>query len=167
MVEIQGEPYLSAAEACELLGVKPATLYAYVSRGVLRSYRQGIKRARLYRRGDVQRVLHLRPSRGTRLKAALRACASSHDHERAHMARALRDAPSWLLSEPLIQSALETLRNDRIPLVRADAAWSEHCHVRQTVKQKIVYRLLYPMLNRVHGVRSRAVQLARRARRSA
>jgi excisionase family DNA binding protein len=66
VIEIQGEPYLSAAEACELLGVKPATLYAYVSRGVLKSYRQGIKRARLYRRGDVQRVLHLRPSRGTR-----------------------------------------------------------------------------------------------------
>jgi excisionase family DNA binding protein len=66
VIEIQGEPYLSAAEACELLGVKPATLYAYVSRGVLKSYRQGIKRARLYRRGDVQRVLHLRPSRGPR-----------------------------------------------------------------------------------------------------
>ena len=66
VIEIQGEPYLSAAEACELLGVKPATLYAYVSRGVLKSYRQGIKRARLYRRSDVQRVLHLRPSRGTR-----------------------------------------------------------------------------------------------------
>jgi excisionase family DNA binding protein len=64
VVEIQGEPYLSAAEACELLGVKPATLYAYVSRGVLRSYRQGIRRARLYRRRDLQRVLHLRPSRG-------------------------------------------------------------------------------------------------------
>src|SRR5467141_743874 len=56
MIEIQGEPYLSAAEACELLGVKPATLYAHVSRGVLKSYRQGIKRARLYRRGDVQRA---------------------------------------------------------------------------------------------------------------
>lgn len=66
MIEIQGEPYLSAAEACELLGVKPATLYAYVSRGVLRSYRQGIKRARLYRSTDLQRVLHLRPSRGRR-----------------------------------------------------------------------------------------------------
>ena len=66
MIEIQGEPYLSAAEACELLGVKPATLYAYVSRGVLKSYRQGIKRARLYRHADVQRVLHLRPSRDSR-----------------------------------------------------------------------------------------------------
>jgi excisionase family DNA binding protein len=65
VIEIHGEPYLNAAEACELLGVKPATLYAYVSRGVLKSYRQGIKRQRLYRRGDVQRVLHLRPSRGS------------------------------------------------------------------------------------------------------
>jgi excisionase family DNA binding protein len=64
VIEIQGEPYLSAAEACELLGVKPATLYAYVSRGVLKSYRQGMKRARLYRRGDLERARHLRPSRG-------------------------------------------------------------------------------------------------------
>jgi excisionase family DNA binding protein len=64
VIEIQGEPYLSAREACELLGIKPATLYAYVSRGVLRSYRQGIKRERLYRRDDLQRALHLRPSRG-------------------------------------------------------------------------------------------------------
>jgi excisionase family DNA binding protein len=65
VIEIHGEPYLNAAEACELLAVKPATLYAYVSRGVLRSYRQGIKRARLYRRADLERVLHLRPSRGS------------------------------------------------------------------------------------------------------
>jgi len=64
MIEIHGEPYLSAAEACELLGIKPATLYAYVSRGVLKSYRQGIKRARLYRRGDLQRAVALQPSRG-------------------------------------------------------------------------------------------------------
>jgi len=64
VIEIHGEPYLSAAEACELLGVKPATLYAYVSRGVLHSYRQGIKRERLYRHQDVQGALHLRPSRG-------------------------------------------------------------------------------------------------------
>lgn len=65
MIEILGEPYLNAGEACELLGIKPATLYAYVSRGVLRSYRQGIKRSRLYRRGELEGVLHLRPSRGS------------------------------------------------------------------------------------------------------
>ncbi|TMF89922.1 MAG: helix-turn-helix domain-containing protein [Chloroflexi bacterium] len=64
MIEIQGESYLSAAEACAVLGIKPPTLYAYVSRGVLKSYRQGIKRERLYRRADLQRALHLRPTRG-------------------------------------------------------------------------------------------------------
>jgi citrate synthase len=64
MVEIHGEHYLSSAEACELLGVKPATLYAYVSRGLLSSYRQGIRRQRLYRRRDLQGVLRVQPSRG-------------------------------------------------------------------------------------------------------
>lgn len=64
MIEIQGEPYLTATEASTLLGIKPTTLYAYVSRGVLKSYRQGIRRARLYRERDLQRVLRLRPSRG-------------------------------------------------------------------------------------------------------
>ena len=63
MIEIQGEHYLTAAEACDLLGVKPATLYAYVSRGILKSYRQGIKRTRLYRRRDVQGALNLHPTR--------------------------------------------------------------------------------------------------------
>ena len=65
MIEIQGEQYLTAAEASEHLGIKLATLYAYVSRGVLRSYRQGIKRERLYRRQDVQRFLNLHPTRGS------------------------------------------------------------------------------------------------------
>jgi citrate synthase len=63
MIEIQGEYYATAIEACEMLGVKPATLYAYVSRGVLKSYRRGIKRERLYRRRDLQQALHLRPTR--------------------------------------------------------------------------------------------------------
>jgi hypothetical protein len=63
VVEIQGEQYLDAGEASGLLGIKPATLYAYVSRGVLRSYRQGIKRQRLYRRRDVEKVLRLHPTR--------------------------------------------------------------------------------------------------------
>lgn len=64
MIEIHGEQYLSAAEASEVLGIKPSTLYAYVSRGVLKSYRQGIKRQRLYRRQEVERVIRLEPSRG-------------------------------------------------------------------------------------------------------
>jgi DNA-binding transcriptional MerR regulator len=66
MVEIQGEEYLSALEASELLRIKPASLYAYVSRGVLRSYREGIKRERLYRRRDVLHILKLHPARKDR-----------------------------------------------------------------------------------------------------
>ena len=54
--------YLTADDAARRLGVKRATLYAYVSRGVLPSYRQGIKRERLYRRADVERLLRVAPS---------------------------------------------------------------------------------------------------------
>ena len=62
MVRVEGEDYLTVKEASRLLGVKPATLYAYVSRGVLRSYRQGIKRERLYRRAEVEGLLRLAPA---------------------------------------------------------------------------------------------------------
>lgn len=60
MIEMDGEEFLTAQEACAILGIKPATLYAYVSRGVLGSYRQGIKRMRLYRRDEVERLTRLR-----------------------------------------------------------------------------------------------------------
>ena len=62
MVVIGGEEYLTVDEAAERLGVKPATLYAYVSRGVLRSYREGRRRQRLYRRADVDGLRRLQPS---------------------------------------------------------------------------------------------------------
>lgn len=60
MIVMDGEEFLTAQEACEILGVKPATLYAYVSRGMLGSYRQGIKRTRLYRRAEIERLTRLR-----------------------------------------------------------------------------------------------------------
>jgi excisionase family DNA binding protein len=60
MIVMEGKEYLSAAEACQMLGIKAATLYAYVSRGLLRSYRQGIKRTRLYLRTDVEHLTRLR-----------------------------------------------------------------------------------------------------------
>lgn len=62
MLILNGEKYLTAEEACARLGVKPATLYAYVSRGLLASYRQGIRRRRLYKQRDVERLVALRPS---------------------------------------------------------------------------------------------------------
>ena len=53
MISIDGVDYLTAAEAASELGVKLPTLYAYVSRGRLASYRQGTRRRRLYRRAEI------------------------------------------------------------------------------------------------------------------
>jgi len=62
MIELNGETYLDGNEACHLLGIKVSTLYTYVSRGVLRSYKQGIKRQRLYKRVELEALIQLRPS---------------------------------------------------------------------------------------------------------
>ena len=62
MVVLDGEEYLTVDEAAALLGVKRATLYAYVSRGILKSYKQGMKRARLYRRAEVAALVRLERS---------------------------------------------------------------------------------------------------------
>jgi len=62
LIELNGENYLDGKEASHFLGVKLSTLYTYVSRGLLRSYRQGIKRQRLYRQAELEALLQLRPS---------------------------------------------------------------------------------------------------------
>jgi excisionase family DNA binding protein len=62
MIELEGEKFLDGREASHLLGVKLSTLYSYVSRGILRSYRQGIKRQRLYKQEELEELLRLRPS---------------------------------------------------------------------------------------------------------
>jgi excisionase family DNA binding protein len=64
MIVLDGDEFLTVEEAATLLGIKPATLYAYVSRGVIRSYRQGIKRQRLYRRAEVEALLRVAPASG-------------------------------------------------------------------------------------------------------
>ncbi|MCY4373489.1 MAG: helix-turn-helix domain-containing protein, partial [Spirochaetaceae bacterium] len=48
--------FLTAAEAAATLGVKPQTLYAYVSRGLIRSEQAGGGRRRRYLRADVLRL---------------------------------------------------------------------------------------------------------------
>ena len=48
--------YLTAAEAARRLGVKPATLYAYVSRGVLSRVRAPDGRASLFNADEVERL---------------------------------------------------------------------------------------------------------------
>jgi excisionase family DNA binding protein len=62
MIELDGEKYLDGDEASNFLGVKLSTLYAYVSRGILKSYKQGIKRQRLYKQTELEALLRLRPS---------------------------------------------------------------------------------------------------------
>jgi citrate synthase len=55
----EGEPaksYASAREAMAMLGVRQQTLYAYVSRGWIRSVRQPGRRDRLYLREDLDRM---------------------------------------------------------------------------------------------------------------
>jgi len=59
IIVLDGEEYLTGDDAARALGVKPATLYAYVSRGILRSYREGTKRRRLYRRAEVEALRRL------------------------------------------------------------------------------------------------------------
>ncbi|MEO6572994.1 MAG: helix-turn-helix domain-containing protein, partial [Polyangiaceae bacterium] len=55
--------FLTAGEAAARLGVKAATLYAYVSRGLLRSEATDGARARRYLARDVERLLERRRMR--------------------------------------------------------------------------------------------------------
>jgi citrate synthase len=57
--------YLSAAETARRLGIKQATLYAYVSRGQLQSYRPSDARVSLFHPDEVER-LQARPARAAR-----------------------------------------------------------------------------------------------------
>src|SRR4051812_48578715 len=65
--EVGDDRWLSAAQATARLGVKPQTLYAYVSRGLVRRERPPGSRTSRYSRTDVERLAeHGRPraSRG-------------------------------------------------------------------------------------------------------
>lgn len=85
--------WIGAESACELLGVRSQTLYAYVSRGLLHSVADaGDARRSLYRRSDVDE-LALRQGRSRKL---------------ADIAAA---AIAW--GEPVLQSAITAVREGR------------------------------------------------------
>jgi citrate synthase len=96
MVVVDGQEYLTGEEAAARLGVKPATLYAYVSRGVLRSYRQGIKRRRLYRRADVEQLVRMAPGTAEPRDAAQSAEAAGPRPATRRHASPIPPAESWL-----------------------------------------------------------------------
>src|SRR5258705_13144717 len=71
---VRADAWLSAAEASRLLGVTRATLYAYVSRGFVRSQASsGASRERTYSHDDVQRLRRRTEERRAPDKAAARA----------------------------------------------------------------------------------------------
>lgn len=63
--DYKGAGYLSAPETARRLGVKPATLYAYVSRGLVQAHRPSDSRTSLFHPEEVER-LRARPARGAR-----------------------------------------------------------------------------------------------------
>ena len=65
------DEFIPATRACELLGISPATLYAYVSRGLVQSRPGPDHRSRVYRRSDVDKLLQRkRAGRGAARGAA-------------------------------------------------------------------------------------------------
>ena len=67
------EHYLSAQEAARVLGISRATLYAYVSRGLIRSETAGKRRARQYNPEDVRALKERKEQRQDPQKVAERA----------------------------------------------------------------------------------------------
>jgi excisionase family DNA binding protein len=95
MQEIDGEQYIGVEEAVALLGVKKATLYAYVSRGLLASFRQGVGRQRLYRRSDIESLLALRSDLPALERPAPPAVAPEPEEDRTLRNVDLPPTESW------------------------------------------------------------------------
>lgn len=93
--------YLTAQQAADLLDVTPATLYAYVSRGLIRSEAvEGDSRARRYAAEDVQRLLDRKA-------------------ERQNPARVAEAALNWGM--PVLDSALTFIAEGRLAYRGYDA----------------------------------------------
>lgn len=100
-LEEKRDDYLSAVEAAELLGVKLPTLYAYTSRGMVKSVPGERGRARRYRRADLERLCARRDARAGHGPVA---------------AGALR----W--GEPVLDSSITALSPERGPIYRGHPA---------------------------------------------
>ena len=86
--------YMTASEVTELLGITSATLYAYVSRGLIRSEAlEGDSRARRYHAEDVLKL-------------------KERKAQRQNPARAVESALDW--GTPLLDSALTLITDDHL-----------------------------------------------------
>jgi citrate synthase len=71
---VTGKFHLDASEAAEFLNISKPTLYAYVSRGFIRSERGPDQRSRIYQRFDLERLKQrkrIRKEPGTEMSGAL------------------------------------------------------------------------------------------------
>lgn len=94
--------YLSAQEACDRLGVKEATLYAYVSRGLIRSEVESqSSRKRRYLAEDVDKLV-------------------DRKEQRRDPAKVVEDALHW--GVPLLDSAITMIADNRLYFRGQDAA---------------------------------------------
>jgi citrate synthase len=57
VLEHEGPDYLSREEALHALGVKAATLYTYVSRGLIKSIPDSASRTSRFARADIERLI--------------------------------------------------------------------------------------------------------------
>jgi citrate synthase len=97
----QTTDYLSAREASALLDVKLATLYAYTSRGLVRSIPGERGRARLYLRRDLERLRARRDARAGHGPVA---------------------AAALQFGEPVLDSSITEISLERGPLYRGQVA---------------------------------------------
>ncbi len=94
--------YLSAQEACDRLGVKEATLYAYVSRGLIRSEVESqSSRKRRYLAEDVDKLV-------------------DRKEQRRDPAKVVEDALHW--GVPLLDSAITMIADNHLYFRGQDAA---------------------------------------------
>jgi len=94
--------WLDANEAVQTLGVSRATLYAYVSRGRIRSEAApGGERRRRYSRDDIERLL-------------------ARSRERRNPEKAAEQALYWGL--PILESAITLIADERVYYPGHDAA---------------------------------------------
>lgn len=100
--ELHPGQWLSAQDACAFLGIKRATLYAYVSRGKVRAQPGDGGRRRVYLREDLMRLRAGRGAGGVsgrsnlgRIDTELTSVTSSGPHYRGHSALALAADARW------------------------------------------------------------------------
>ncbi len=114
---MSGNRYLTARQAAEELGVSVKTLYAYVSRGLIRSEAIGGKRRnRRYRAEDVRRL-------------------RERKEQRRDPARAAKGALDW--GRPVMESAITLIADGRMYYRGRDAIALSEDHILEQVAKLI------------------------------